>query len=94
MTVLVRSFLTGLLQVAGASAVALQNPRGPMRARRHGRDCQESCLRGHNDAGGGRSWRSRKTLWINFWDGRDPKEVFNKDGLFAQEGAGRACVER
>jgi H+-transporting ATPase len=30
-------------------------------------DCQESCVRGHSDADGGRLWRSRKTLWINFW---------------------------
>ena len=45
-------------------------------------DCQESCVRGHNDADGGRIWQSRKTHWINFWIGRDPKEVFNKDGLF------------
>ena len=25
------------------------------------RDCQESCVRGHSDADGGRIWQSRKT---------------------------------
>src|SRR5215207_8579066 len=31
------------------------------------RDCQESCVRGHSDAGGGRLWRSRNTRWTSFW---------------------------
>jgi transposase InsO family protein len=30
-------------------------------------DCQESCVRGHSDADGGRIWQSRKRLWITFW---------------------------
>src|SRR6188768_956341 len=30
-------------------------------------DCQESCVRGHSDADGGRLWRSRKTPWTSFW---------------------------
>src|SRR5277367_1183847 len=30
-------------------------------------DCQESCVRGHSDADGGRIWQSRKRHWITFW---------------------------
>ena len=38
----------------------------------------------------------RKDTLDQLLDGRDPKEVFNKDGLFerAEEGAGRTCFER
>ena len=32
-------------------------------------DCQESCVRGHSDADGGRIWQSRKTPWTVCWRG-------------------------
>src|SRR5271157_1633913 len=32
-------------------------------------DCQESCVRGHTDADGGRIWQSRRTPWTVCWRG-------------------------
>jgi transposase len=49
--------------------VVIANPmqvRVIAHAKNHG-DCQESCVRGHSDADGGRIWQSRKRLWITFW---------------------------
>lgn len=39
-------------------------------------DCQESCVRGHSRTAGGGLWRDQ------LLSGRDPKDVFSKDGLF------------
>ena len=33
------------------------------------RNCQESCVRGHSDADGGRIWQSRRTPWTVCWRG-------------------------
>ena len=43
-------------------------------------DCQESCVRGHSDAHGGRIWRSRRTLWTNCWPGVTRRPFFRRTG--------------
>jgi transposase len=51
------------------------------------RDCQESCMRGHNDADGGRLWRSRETPW-------PPARVRRNVGRHQTRLAGRLPVDR
>ena len=45
-------------------------------------DCQESCVRGHSEAAGGRAMAIKKGTLDELLSGRDPKQVFSKDGLF------------
>src|SRR5215207_69625 len=45
------------------------------------RDCQESCVRGHSDADGGRLWRSRKTRWTSFWTAVTRKRFSTRTGF-------------
>src|SRR4051812_50210144 len=44
-------------------------------------DCQESCVRGHSDADGGRLWRSRKTPWTSFWTAVTRKRFSTRTGF-------------
>src|SRR5215204_6152053 len=44
--------------------------------------CQESCVRGHSEAAGGRAMAIKKGTLDELLSGRDPKQVFSKDGLF------------
>jgi len=62
-----------------AWAVGIRATRRSTRAT--SKDCQESCVRGHSDAGGGRIWRSRRTPWISFWRAR-PERGFQRGRLF------------
>ena len=59
------------LEVSDLGAIQLKNIAEPMRAYlvEVGRECQESCVRGHSDADGGRIWQSRKTPWTVCWRG-------------------------
>src|SRR5829696_3154789 len=45
------------------------------------RACQESCVRGHSEAAGGRAMAIKKGTLDELLSGRDPKQVFSKDGL-------------
>src|ERR1700683_1321995 len=44
------------------------------------RDCQESCVWGHNDADGGRIWQSRKTPWTVYWRGVTGRLFWRRTG--------------
>src|SRR5829696_1157998 len=44
-------------------------------------NCQESCVRGHSDADGGRLWRSRKTPWTSFWTAVTRKRFSTRTGF-------------
>ena len=59
------------------------------------RDCQESCVRGHSDADGGRIWRSRKIPWTVCWRGVT-RRLFSPGRAIrrAEESFGGARFER
>jgi len=65
-----------------ARSTAAIRPRWGGRWRNWGssRDCQESCVRGHSRADGGRVWRSRRTRWISFWRAAIRRRCFRKMG--------------
>src|SRR4051812_44819359 len=44
----------------------------------YGRDCQESCVRGHSEAAGGELWRSRRVHWTSCFR----RAIPSRDGLF------------
>ena len=58
----------GLRQGQGESSGLRRNRRQSSdRKVWKGRDCPESCVRGHTDADGGRIWQSRRTRWMVCW---------------------------
>jgi hypothetical protein len=58
-----------------------QSKRSASSARLGPRDCQESCVRGHRRADGGRAPAIKKDTLDQLLEGRDRQGVFSKDGL-------------